>query len=132
VWFVNQIMPFTICPICAGVSLTWAWLIVAHFMGYQVVMTIPALLMGGSVVGIAFQLEKKSGDSSPGARILWKMFFIPAGFIAAYAVLEQWWVVFLFAIAFLVVISFWFLSLRKAASAGETVKGIEKEMKDCC
>ena len=127
VWLANWILPFTVCPICAGVFLTWVGLASAHFLGYEIALIVPALLMGGSVVGIAYQLEKKFYGAPAGAPMLWKAFFIPAGFVAAYAVLEQRWVMFLLAMAFLFLISLALLFPR-----GESADNIEKKMKDCC
>ena len=133
VWLANKILPFRVCPICAGVFLTWSWLLGAHFLSYQINLTIPALLMGGSIVGIAYQLEKKAGNVSAGKLLLWKVLFIPAGFIAAYGVLEGWWIAFLAALAFLLAVSTLFLrSSGGTKMRDETVGDIEKKMKDCC
>lgn len=134
VWLANKVLPFTICPICAGSFLTWVGLVSAHFMGYSINLIIPALLMGGSVVGIAYQLEKRSRGLSPGTLMLFKVFFMPAGFVAAYAVLEQLWMAFLFAAAFLFLVSLAFLSARSstAGSREKTAGDIEKKMEDCC
>ena len=133
VWLANQVLPFSVCPICAGVFLTWVGLLGAHFAGYQVTLTVPAILMGGSVVGIAYQLEKRNSGSPPGTRMLFKVLFIPTGFVAAYAVLEQWWAVFLLALVLLVAVSFWLLSYRSLAGPREETAGnIEKNLKDCC
>ncbi|OGG78512.1 hypothetical protein A3A36_00430 [Candidatus Kaiserbacteria bacterium RIFCSPLOWO2_01_FULL_52_12b] len=130
VWFVNRILPFTVCPICAGVFLTWVGLVGAHFLGYQINLIIPALLMGGSVVGIAYQLEKKFRDLPVGKILLWKILFIPGGLVAAYSILEQLPAVFLIAVVFLLLVSL--LLLSNANKRSETVIGLEKEMKDCC
>ena len=133
VWLVNRILPFTICPICAGVFLTWVGLVGAYLWGYPVDLVVPALLMGGSVVGIAYQLEKKFGDSSQRTQLLWKMVFIPAGFVAAYAVLEQRWIAFFLAMTCLFLVSFLLLpSSGTAGSNKEAVSDIEKKMEDCC
>lgn len=134
VWLVNRTMSFNVCPICAGVFLTWVWLIIAYTIGYQINLAIPALLMGGSVVGIAYQLEKKFRNLSAGRILLWKVFFIPAGFIAAYSILEQLPAVFLLATVLLLLISFVLLSSKDGTknSRLETVGGIEKKMEDCC
>ena len=130
----NKAMPFQVCPICAGVFLTWVWLIIAYTIGYQINLAIPALLMGGSVVGIAYQLEKKFRNLSAGRILLWKVFFIPAGFIAAYGILEQLPAVFLLAIVLLLLISFVLLSSKDSTKNShlETVGDIEKKMEDCC
>jgi len=62
VWALNKKLPVQICPICAGVSLTWLWMLLGMSYGllsiekYQL---ITAVLMGGSVVGITNKLEEK-------------------------------------------------------------------------
>lgn len=126
-WLASRVLPFTICPICAGVLLTWVGLIGARFLGYEVALAVPALLMGGTVVGVMYQLEKKFHDQSANALLFWKALFIPAGFIAAYGVLEQLWAAVLLALAFMFLISIALLSSR-----GESASVLEKKMKDCC
>ena len=129
-WLANKVLPFTVCPICAGVFLTWTGLVSAHLLGYQVDLVIPALLMGGSVVGIAYQLEKRAFGRSSDARMFFKMLFMPAGFIAMYAVLEGLWFVFAGALAVLAVVSFVLLSKR--ARHAEAPLRLEKELEKCC
>lgn len=132
-WLANKVLPFRICPICTGVFLTWAGLVGAHIAGYSINLVIPALLMGGSVVGIAYQFEKKFRSPSAGVLLLWKALFIIAGFVAAYAVLEQLWVVLIFAAVFLFLILFMLLSSRSTLDVhGKTAGDIEKKMEDCC
>ena len=142
--FAKRILPFKVCPICAGVFVTWSWLLGAHFLGYRIDLIVPALLMGGSVVGIAYQLAplearpltglgKRSLNMSAERLLLWKVLFIPAGFVAAYSLLAQLWTALLFAAAFLILVSFLFLSESgKTAPRGESAGDIEKKMKDCC
>ena len=131
--FAKRILPFKVCPICAGVFLTWVWLLGAHFLGYRIDLIVPALLMGGSVVGIAYSLEKRFLNISAERLLLWKVLFIPAGFVAAYSLLAQLWTALLFAAAFLFLVSFLFLfRSRKPDSREEAVGDIEKKMKDCC
>ena len=89
VWLVDKILPFKVCPICAGVAGTWLWMLVSSFLGYEIDRVIVAMLLGGSVVGIAYQLEKRlpAGKSA----LLWKALFIPVGFVVAYSlVVSQW------------------------------------------
>ena len=62
VWVINKKLPIQICPICAGVSLTWLWMLFGMSSGmlsiekYQLM---TAILMGGSIVGITNKLEEK-------------------------------------------------------------------------
>ncbi len=144
VWLVNRILPIRICPICAGVSGTWLGLIAAYFLGYPVDLIVPALLMGGSVVGIAYQLEKKlpvrhslskrGGGESAGWRtpLFWKTLFIPAGFIAAYGILVNQWSMLVAACIFLFGLSFLFLSPRTNVNKNKKVEELEEKMKNCC
>ena len=132
-YFAKRILPLKVCPICAGVFITWVWLLGAHFQGYPVDLVVPALLMGGSVVGIAYSLEKRFLNISAERLLLWKVLFIPAGFVTAYSLLAQLWTVLLFAIAFLFLVSFLLLSESgKTKPREETAGEIEKRMKDCC
>ena len=135
VWLANRMLPFQICPICAGVFGTWAGLLTAHLLGYPIDLVVPALLMGGSVVGIAYQLEKKLPVESASWRapLVWKTIFIPAGFVAAYSILIQWWGTFFVVYIFLLLVSFVFLSPRKqnAVHTG-AVEELKKKMQDCC
>ena len=128
----HRILPFKICPICAGVAGTWIWMLAGKFLGYEIDMRIPAMLLGGSVVGIAYQIEKRLPSTrSP---ILWKMLFIPTGFVAAYSLVSFWWVGFAAASAFLVICALWSTreSHRRVAQGRNAVEELENKMKNCC
>lgn len=134
IWLMNRVLPFKICPICAGVSSTWLWMLAAKFLGYEIEMIVPAILMGGSVVGIAYQIEERlSANRSP---LLWKTLFIPAGFIAVYSLLLSWWSVFIAAAIFAAVL---IVKFTKGDRSGMTkskqnqkVKELKKKLNDCC
>ncbi len=142
-WFANRILPIRVCPVCAGVAGTWLGLLAVHFAGYRIDLAVPAILMGGSVVGIAFQLEQKLPAESAGSDgivgaswrtpLLWKMLFVPAGFIAAYSVLEEWWGVLLIMLAYLALLSLFFLSGRKDQKPRDRTLGeLKRKMQKCC
>lgn len=121
----NKLFGWRICPICAGVSGTWIWLLAADYR------LTAALLMGGSVVGIAYQLEKRlPPERSP---LFWKMAFIPMGFFAAYALAIGDLFVFLVAAGAAAI--FALLFFRKPPKHGPEstkVKELEEKMKKCC
>ena len=140
-WLLNKIpaltagrLPFKICPVCAGVAGTWLWMLPAKFLGWQVDMTILALLMGGSVVGIAYQLEKRPAfaGASAGKLMLWKLLFIPAGFAAAYSLISFWRTGFLVATLALLVILFEFLKHGGSHVSSEKIEELKKKMQNCC
>jgi hypothetical protein len=141
-WVFNKISSFRICPICAGVFGTWLWIFVGlHFgaLEEESWRIIAALFIGGSIVGVAYQLDKQlqAGRSS----FAFRLFFIPVGFVAAYGLLVSQWKFFIFPFLFLVVLSFVFLGLSRVGN-GKTAEGnavqilrrekLEKQMKNCC
>ncbi len=133
-WFVRKTTPLKVCPICAGVAGTWIWMLIGiltnqlSVVSYQLLV---ATLMGGSVVGIAYQLEKKLPLNR--SSVLWKMVFIPAGFIAVYALLSAFWVVLVAGLIFICAISWFFLFASHPYGAeSKKVSDLEREMEKCC
>ena len=130
VWILNRFLPYKVCAICAGVSGTWLAMLGARFFGYSVDPAMLAMLLGGSVVGSAYQLEKKIGAEEK--KLLWKILFIPAGFVTSYGVVyEKWYAVF-GALVFLVLVAYVFLKASGKQEANKTVKELEEKMKQCC
>lgn len=139
VWLANKALPFQVCPICAGVAGTWLWMLGLYQLGYQVDLGIAAVLMGGSVVGIAYQLEKKlPAGKSP---LLWKTLFIPAGFVAMYSLVSFQWTMAAASLLVTGAIAWAFLKkaespeeIRRAESPeqGRRVEELKKKMENCC
>lgn len=138
VWTANKMFPFQVCPICAGVAGTWLWMLAASLLGYQVDLVIVAMLLGGSVVGIAYQLEKRL----PAGRslLLWKTLFIPAGFIGAYSLVVSQWAMLAGAAGLAGILVLIFLKSTEKQQAGSKVEervlseveGLKKKMENCC
>lgn len=61
IWALNKKLPVQICPICAGVTLTWVWMLYGMWSG---ILSVPkyefitAIFMGASVGGIVAELKK--------------------------------------------------------------------------
>lgn len=130
---IKKISPsFQACPICAGVSGTWLGMLIASYLGYPMDLVIIGLLMGGSVVGIAHQLERKIRVNKV---LAWKILFIPAGFTVAYNLIYFSWppLILLSAIILLLLFIFleWPMSKQNGGRGGK-VEYIEKEMENCC
>lgn len=132
---VGKMLEWRICAICAGVSLTWLWLLAARWLGYSIDPIVPAVLMGGSVVGAAYQLENKLPPRrSP---LLWKTLFIPAGFMAVLYLLSGQWVGLVLAILALVVatVSFFYPDDNRGPGedrSNKEVSELERKMDQCC
>lgn len=140
-WLTRRILQVSaICPVCAGVAGTWFWIVVGMYFGVLQAESwklIAAIAMGGSVVGIAYQAEKRlASRCSP---MLWKMLFIPTGFVLVYSVLSWWWTGAVVSFALCIV---WLMScvrIRKAAGErhdfardAAAVKMLEEKMKNNC
>lgn len=130
-WAAGKSLRFPVCPVCVGVSGTWMWMLGARLAGFGADATILATLLGGSVVGVAFQLEKRL---RPGrSPLLWKALFLPVGFIAAYGLAVSNWGLAAAAIAVLLILAAAFV-LPSGLSRGNeaVVDKLEEHMKKCC
>jgi len=140
--FFSRFLPFKICPVCAGSFGTWLWMLIVRSLGYSVDPIILAILMGGSIVGIAYQIEKLPGFSRSSAAKLrfWKMLFVPLGFIAVYSAVLSWWIMFVAMIILLVALTLVFARENHSASSSkepvsesrQITEGLEEKMKNCC
>jgi len=130
-WAAGRMLRLPLCPICSGVAGTWLWMVVARHFGFAVDAVMLSTLIGGSVVGIAYQLEKRlAGAGSP---LLWKTLFIPAGFAAAYGLAVAQWALLAIALVALLLLAAYFLWPRgSAGTSSSAVQELESKMKNCC
>ena len=90
-WALRRAVLPRLCPLCTGVAGTWIGLLAAHGAGVALDLRRPALLLGGSVVGLAALGETALAGRAPGAVLAWKTAFVAAGFATAYALLLPVW-----------------------------------------
>ena len=130
-WLVAKALPFPVCPVCVGVAGTWLWMLAARLAGFAFDASMLAILLGGSVVGIAYQLEKHlPRGRSP---LLWKTLFLPIGFVAAYGLaLPHWSVLAITIVALLFLTAVFFMPHRDPEKKSAAVEKLEKYMKKCC
>ncbi len=130
-WQAGKILPFRVCPICAGVAGTCLWMLAARLAGFAFDAPMLAILLGGSVVGIAYQLEKHLPQGrSP---LLWKTLFLPMGFVAAYGLAAPQWSLLAMAVAALLLLTAVFFAPRRHAEKNSAaVEKLERDMKKCC
>lgn len=143
VWVANKILPFKLCPVCAGVSGAWTLLTAAmlsNILPTTSYLLPTAILMGGTVVGIAYQGEK-SLQWVRRYPVAWKLAVMIVGFPLVYGALQyRSWITFsveLVALAGLVYLFF----MRRGASGtthpshpgdAPDVQKIEKGLEQCC
>ena len=126
-WIGNRTLPlpFSICPICAGVAGTWLWLMGAHFLDYQINLIIPAMLMGGTVVGVMSKLER---FIEPKFVLVWKTIFVASGFLAVNSlIMNQWLGLGLgVIIALTLTLSFKFRKIKLGKQTADQIKELEQ------
>jgi hypothetical protein len=134
-WRVRRTALPRLCPLCAGVAGTWLALLAAHWAGVALDLRLPALLLGGSVVGLAGLGEAALAGRTPDAVLAWKAGFVLTGFATAYALLLAAWPgvaaggVLLAALLGLP----WLLPARGAAeSPTQRQSGLLAQLKNCC
>lgn len=133
----NKITRWKICVVCADVSLTWLTLTALMLVGllpttFYLLPT--AILMGGTVVGIVYQGEKKfkvMRSLTP------KMVVLIIGFALAYLLLANMsWLTLIAATLTLIPLGYLFFLRSPQATAdlgsSEAAKELEDKMKDCC
>ena len=136
-WILYKSGLVKICPICAGVSGTWLLMTLGILSGYLSVENklIVAMLMGMTVVGIAFKGEEKF-QWAQGSLFNWKAPVIIFGLPLAYFLFVRmsYWTV----LADLLILSFVTYFFFIKPDGGEKhyddrhVNELEKQMKKCC
>lgn len=126
----------SICPMCLGVSLAWLVLMALMLLGYvsNDYFLPTALLMGGTVVGVVYQGEKKFKVMRSFAP---KMVVLIIGFVLAHLLLTNMnWLTLIAATFILIPLGYLFFLKSPQATAGtensETIRDLEDKMKECC
>ena len=135
-FLVKRVGLSSICPMCLGVSLTWLVLMVLMLLGYASndYFLPTVLLMGGTVVGVVYQGEKKfkvMRSFTP------KMVVLITGFVSTYLLLTNMnWLTLIAAALILIPLGYLFFLRSPQATAGvenpETIRDLEDKMKECC
>ncbi len=130
-WLARRTLRVSVCPICAGVAGTWLWMLAGRHFGLAIDTSMLPLLLAGSVVGLAYQVERLVPASRSGA--LFKAVAIPIGLAAAYA-LEQslWGALAALLAALLAVAAAFFRRVSAASPDSAAVEELKKQMKQCC
>lgn len=136
--FLNRVLPFRVCPVCAGVSTAWflisflVWLNWLNFLEYQLVI---AILMGGTAVGVANQAEKKFPKFADNI-FLFKIPIIFGGFLLAYWGASRVTTGSLLTEAIVLTIAAYIFFIRKNKAnnfrASKIVDKLKEEMEKCC
>ncbi len=134
VWVLNKKLTFQICPICVGVSLTWIGIIIAlafNLLPYNSYQLQIAILMGGTVVGLVYKLEKHIKINFI---LIWKTLFVIIGFFTVYNLAISNWLISFVGIILIAIVTFLFKKISKTELLEESksLKEIQEKMKNCC
>ena len=131
VWLVNKKLPIQVCPVCAGVFLTWLWMFIGMSLGkllianYQLPVSV---LMGGTVVGLMSKLEQFINLKFV---LIWKMIFVVSGFTAVYSLITDQWGIFAIGVIVDIVVTLIFKTYG-AEKENLNLKELKEKIKNCC
>lgn len=124
----------SVCAMCFGVFTTWVGILVLLRFGFVIDLWIPAIFMGGSVVGIADKLESRLPQQKVKWHLLWKTLFVVSGFSVVYALLENLWAIVSVvagAMVFMTLLYFFVFYPPKPDDAKQAHE-LAQKMKNCC
>ncbi len=85
---INKIFKFKICAICATVVTTWIGLLILKLIGFNIPQLIIAILMGQSVAGFMYFLERRAESTNNKSLRLMKPLAILFGTLIVYWILS--------------------------------------------
>ena len=136
VWALNKklLRQRQICPLCAGVSLTWFWIFFGMFFGKLLVADyqLPiAILAGGTIVGLMSKLEEFIKVKFI---LIWKTIFVVSGFMAVYSLVNNQWGILAVGVILdiLTTLIFKKYGAEKESLDSKKVKELKEKMKNCC
>lgn len=133
-WRAGTLLNRKVCPICVGVSGTWLIMLFLRFFGTAIDPVILGILMGGTVVGIAYTCEKRLAKGR--SQLLWKLLFIPFGFLFMFGVIKYSAASILVSAAVLVLVVYIFLRVPAKTPAHtapqKDAEAIEEKLNNCC
>ncbi len=84
---INKIFKFKICAVCATVVTTWLGLLILKLIGFNISQLVIAILMGQSIAGFMYFLEKRAGLTKNKSLRLMKPLVILFGTLIVYWIL---------------------------------------------
>lgn len=135
IYFIVALSSLRLCAICSAVSLTWLGLLISYFLNLHQDMLLIGILMGGSVVGLMYQLEKYFKNKSLTNFWLIRILLIGFGFAGVYLLLLQKWeeLIWLFILVVLVGFgSLFFVKSQDIKKSNELEDSLREKLEHCC
>lgn len=140
-YFTIAFLPVRICAICGAVSLTWLGLLIGLFLGWHDNVLWLAVMMGGSVVGFVYKLEKYFKRKKLSNFWLIRILIIVLGFLSVYLLLIQNWSLFGLVLVLGVILMFLSLPFVRHGSPAKIqnekvfkkkLDNLVQQLEDCC
>lgn len=136
---IKKFVPFKVCSICYAVSITWVGLYLADLISLlEVDSSLIGILMGGSIVGIMYSLEKHFVANDLQKFWLVRIVWFSLGTLLAYYLLTQNWDYTLLIVILLILFSTASLIFSKPKEEGKDEKhnsaiaNLSKKLEKCC
>ena len=85
---IKNVFNFKICAICATVVSTWGGLLALKLLGYAINQIIIAILMGQSIAGFMYFLERRAASTKNKKLLLMKPLVILFGTLIVYLIIS--------------------------------------------
>jgi len=131
--YIQKKIPFNICAICVAVSFTWLSLLILWLVNFNVPEVEVAILMGMSLTGIMYKLEKVFEKHQITNFWFVRLVIIVGGFYLVYFILEREMSMMILLAVLILILSiiptFFFQEKRKSP---EKKSSIYKKLDNCC
>ena len=140
IYFLNRFLPFKVCAVCAGISGAWLLAMLGILVGLISIEEYGSailMLMGATVVGIAYQGEK-AFDFAKKSIWFWKIPATLIGLAAFYQFfLNIGWTSFFIETALIFSLAFVFFvkkdgSRKKLSEESEEIENLKQKLNGCC
>lgn len=134
-YFIVALSPLKFCAICSAVSLTWLGLLGAYFLNFHQDILLIGILMGGSVVGLMYQLEKYFKNKQLTNFWLIRILLISFGFIGVYLLLLKKWEELMWLLILAILIGFsslFFVKSQDIDKLNKSEDSLREKLEHCC
>jgi hypothetical protein len=134
-YFIIALSPLKLCAVCSAVSLTWLGLLASYFLNLHQDILLIGILMGGSVVGLMYQLEKYFKNKQLTNFWLIRILLMGFGFVGVYLLLLKKWEELIWFIVLIILVSFsslFFVKSRNINRLNKSESKLKEKLEHCC
>lgn len=134
-YFIVALSPLKVCAICTSVSLTWLGLLITYFLNIHQDVLLIGILMGGSVVGVMYQLEKYFKNKKLTNFWFIRILLISFGFASVYLLLLNKWEELTWLVVLVILTSFsslFFVKPQEIKKLNESESKLKEKLEHCC